>query len=77
MAALEASLAAVRSGSEDEPAPKKPRRRAPAKSADGDGAARAGRVAGDRRAPDGVGWRTASAKVQAVGRGRRPLFTRR
>ena len=37
MAALEASLAAVRSGPEDEPAPKKPRRRAPAKSADGDG----------------------------------------
>jgi DNA end-binding protein Ku len=36
MAALEASLAAVRSGSEDEPAPK-PRRRAPAKSSDGDG----------------------------------------
>jgi DNA end-binding protein Ku len=36
MAALEASLAAVRSGDEDEPAPK-PRRRAPAKSADGDG----------------------------------------
>ena len=37
MAALEASLAAVRSGPEDEPAPKKPRRRPPAKSADGDG----------------------------------------
>ncbi len=37
MAALEASLAAVRSGPDDEPAPKKPRRRAPAKSADGDG----------------------------------------
>jgi DNA end-binding protein Ku len=37
MAALEASLAAVRSDSDDEPAPK-PRRRAPAKSADGDGA---------------------------------------
>ncbi|MBV9607767.1 MAG: Ku protein [Solirubrobacterales bacterium] len=36
MAALEASLAAVRSGPEDEPAPK-PRRRAPAKTADGDG----------------------------------------
>ncbi len=36
MAALEASLAAVRSGPEDEPAPK-PRRRASAKSADGDG----------------------------------------
>jgi len=40
MAALEASLAAVRSGDEDEPAPaKKPSRRAPAKSADGDRAA--------------------------------------
>ncbi len=37
MAALEASLAAVRSGDEDEPAAK-PRRRAPAKSTDGDGA---------------------------------------
>ena len=37
MAALEASLAAVRPGDSDEPAPK-PRRRAPAKSADGDGA---------------------------------------
>ncbi|HET6867569.1 MAG TPA: Ku protein [Solirubrobacteraceae bacterium] len=36
MAALEASLAAVRPGDSDEPAPK-PRRRAPAKSADGDG----------------------------------------
>jgi DNA end-binding protein Ku len=41
MAALEASLAAVRSDSDDEPAPApKPRRRAPAKSADGDGAPR-------------------------------------
>jgi DNA end-binding protein Ku len=37
MAALEASLAAVRSGPEDEPAPAKPRRRAPAKAADSDG----------------------------------------
>ena len=36
MAALEASLAAVRPSDDDEPAPK-PRRRAPAKSADGDG----------------------------------------
>jgi DNA end-binding protein Ku len=36
MAALEASLAAVRPGDSDEPP--KPRRRAPAKSADGDGA---------------------------------------
>jgi DNA end-binding protein Ku len=41
MAALEASLAAVRSDSDDEPAPApKPRRRAPAKSTDGDGAPR-------------------------------------
>jgi DNA end-binding protein Ku len=39
MAALEASLAAVRGGDEDEPAPK-PRRRAPAKSADGAGSSR-------------------------------------
>ena len=39
MAALEASLAAVRPSSEDEPAPK-PRRRAPAKSGDGDGGSR-------------------------------------
>jgi DNA end-binding protein Ku len=39
MAALEASLAAVRPGDSDEPAAK-PRRRAPAKSADGDGAPR-------------------------------------
>lgn len=38
MAALEASLAAVHSGDEDQPASaKKPSRRAPAKSADGDG----------------------------------------
>jgi len=44
MAALEASLAAVRSGPEDEPAAKKPRRRTPAKSADGDGTARRGRA---------------------------------
>ena len=43
MAALEASLAAVRSGPDDEPEPK-PRRRAPAKSADGDGSARRSRA---------------------------------
>ena len=43
MAALEASLAAVRSSEDEQPAPN-PRRRAPAKSADGDGApARASR----------------------------------
>ncbi|MBV9941959.1 MAG: Ku protein [Solirubrobacterales bacterium] len=43
MAALEASLAAVRSSDDDEPAPK-PRRRSAAKTADGDGApARASR----------------------------------
>ena len=43
MAALEASLAAVRSSDDDEPAPK-PRRRSAAKSTDGDGApARASR----------------------------------
>jgi DNA end-binding protein Ku len=45
MAALEASLAAVRPGSDDEPAPEpKPRRRAPAKTADGDGAPRRSRA---------------------------------
>jgi DNA end-binding protein Ku len=43
MAALEASLAAVRPGDDDEPAPK-PRRRAPAKAADGDGAPRRSRA---------------------------------
>ncbi len=45
MAALEASLAAVRSGDSDESAPTpKPRRRTPAKSADGDGAPRRSRA---------------------------------
>jgi len=45
MAALEASLAAVRPGDSDEaPAAPKPRRRAPAKSADGDGAPRRSRA---------------------------------
>src|SRR2546423_1107992 len=44
MAALEASLAAVRGGEEDEPAPK-PRRRTPAKSADGDGSGSSRRTA--------------------------------
>ena len=52
MAALEASLAAVRGGEEDEPAPK-PRRRAPAKRADADadggGAAAGGAAAGGSR----------------------------
>jgi DNA end-binding protein Ku len=43
MAALEASLAAVRPGDSDEPAPK-PRRRASTKSADGDGAPRRSRA---------------------------------
>jgi DNA end-binding protein Ku len=43
MAALEASLAAVRPGDSDDPAPK-PRRKAPAKSADGDGAPRRSRA---------------------------------
>jgi DNA end-binding protein Ku len=44
MAALEASLAAVRPGDSDEAPAPKPRRRAPAKSADGDGAPRRGRA---------------------------------
>jgi DNA end-binding protein Ku len=44
MAALEASLAAVRPGDSDEPAKPTPRRRAPAKSADGDGAPRRSRA---------------------------------
>jgi DNA end-binding protein Ku len=44
MAALEASLAAVRPGDSDEPAPKPARRRAPTKGEDGDGAPRRSRA---------------------------------
>jgi DNA end-binding protein Ku len=44
MAALEASLAAVRPGDSDEAPAPKPRRRAPAKTADGDGAPRRSRA---------------------------------